>query len=904
VPQAGVNRSGRRRRDGIALRCALPAAAYAALSAATWGNPHSPTIRLAALTGAALYAAWCCSAAARRHRGGARRPWLLLTVVAGGWVVGDLVWLAFAIRHSEPPFPSAADAAYLTALVAAAAAVTLLVPIPERAASRVRLALDAVLVGLALLIVTWVAVIGPSQLTPGALTAWSGLALAYPVGDVLVATLALVAASRGGGARPARLVGLAMIAASVSDTAFALLTIRGAAALGRLTDVGWLLAMLLLAEGARHSTPARPATRPDAAPTSAQLAAPYLPMGVAVLAVVLVDDARHGATGTTMLVMVSALVALALLRQYLASVDTARLSRTLEGTVRTRTAELARSERTFRQLFDRNPQPMWVYDRATLGFLEVNAAAVRAYGFSREEFLGMSILDIRPDEDRALLLDSLAKAAAGMKHAGLWRHRVADGRVIDVDVSVHGLPFAGRDAALVLARDVTEQRHLERELRHQALHDPLTNLANRGLLRDRIEQALAEGGGRHVTVMLLDLDGFKAINDSLGHTAGDTVLAAVADRLRRQSRPGDTVARLGGDEFALVLDASLDADGVRAVADRILAAIAAPIATRGGDVLVTASLGIAVSAGENADELLRNADIAMYVAKEQGRGTHRTFDQAHHDALVERTALEADLHRALAAHQLEVHYQPTVALGDGTIIGAEALVRWRHPERGLVPPAQFVGLAESTGMIVTLGRQVLDEACRWAASQPDDLGVRVAVNLSARQLQEGALVDDVVSCLRRSGLAPERLTLEITETALMRDPTTAGQRLHALKNLGITLALDDFGTGYSSLSYLHRFPVDVVKIDKSFVDDIHTNERSRRLVRTVIDLARSLGISSHAEGVETQAQASFLRDAGCDLAQGYLFGRPVPGPQLAQDLGTWRALTHPPSDSDRPTAHG
>jgi diguanylate cyclase (GGDEF)-like protein len=417
---------------------------------------------------------------------------------------------------------------------------------------------------------------------------------------------------------------------------------------------------------------------------------------------------------------------------------------------------------------------------------------------------------------------------------------------------------------------------------HQALHDALTGLPNRALFLDRLGHALARRRGTgEVSVLFCDLDRFKTVNDSLGHQAGDQLLVAVAQRIGACLRAGDTAARLGGDEFAIVLEDVRDVTEAVAVAERITAALRAPIGVAGREVFVTCSIGI-VCGHAPGEELLRNADVAMYRAKAEGNGRFAVFEPSMRAEVVERLELEADLRRAVERGELEVHYQPIVTLADGTLAGFEALARWRHPERGLLPPVAFIPVAEETELIHGIGRWVLESACRQAAHWdrvrppgPSRPARTIGINISGRQLEQPDLVDQVADALYVSGLDPERLILEITETVLMRDTEATIERLTALKGLGVRLAVDDFGTGYSSLRYLGRFPLDLLKLAKPFVDSVDTGEQGAALARTIVDLGASLGLGIIAEGIELGPQLAQLRRLGCQLGQGYLFAPPL-----------------------------
>jgi diguanylate cyclase (GGDEF)-like protein len=437
---------------------------------------------------------------------------------------------------------------------------------------------------------------------------------------------------------------------------------------------------------------------------------------------------------------------------------------------------------------------------------------------------------------------------------------------------------AGGELLARVVRYAIERKLRERERTHVALHDALTGLPNRVLLADRIRQALARmprSGGK-LAVLHLGINGFKLVNDSLGHDAGDALLVAIAKRLADVMRPSDTVARVGGDEFALLCgDMLADADP-KAIAARALEALTAPFTVGGVPHHVAASIGIAeTGAGGSAERVLREADAAMHTAKGRGGGCD-VFDAELRQRSMERLTLQNELHRALDRGELVLHYQPQVALGAGGPTGVEALVRWRHPERGLVPPGEFIGVAEECGLIVPLGRWVLREACaqlaRWQSGGGRMAALTMSVNLSARQLAQPDLVDDVAAILTDAGVDPAQLCLEITETAVLDDADAARARLHALKALGIKLAIDDFGTGYSSLRYLNRFPVDVLKIDRSFIQGMETEGgRARGVVAAVIRLADAMGLVPIAEGVEVAAQADELRALGCPSAQGFLW---------------------------------
>jgi diguanylate cyclase (GGDEF)-like protein len=431
-------------------------------------------------------------------------------------------------------------------------------------------------------------------------------------------------------------------------------------------------------------------------------------------------------------------------------------------------------------------------------------------------------------------------------------------------------------AVRALRGSLDKRRELQVELEHQASHDTLTGLANRALFTNRLQAAVT--AGRPVTVLFIDLDDFKAVNDTFGHQEGDVLLAAVAGRIRAALRPGDLPARIGGDEFAILLEGSNDGHSGELVAERLLEVFRQPIDLGAHVATARASIGIATSTGDDAEMIVRNADVAMYLAKEQGRDRYQAFDVRVHEDVLGRLRVRADLERAIDCGELVLHYQPIVDLPTGRIRGTEALVRWQHPEQGLMPPSAFIDVAESTGLIVRLGRWVLNEALtttrRWQAElgRPD---LSVAVNVSARQFEHPGFAAEVAATLAHADLRPECLTLEITESSIL-DTHATMLMLRDLKQLGVRIAVDDFGTGYSSLSYVGRLPVDVIKIDRSFVAAVSSNSREGALAAAVIRLGEELGLVTVAEGIEDAAQLERLRQLGCNLGQGFYLARPMP----------------------------
>jgi diguanylate cyclase (GGDEF)-like protein/PAS domain S-box-containing protein len=517
----------------------------------------------------------------------------------------------------------------------------------------------------------------------------------------------------------------------------------------------------------------------------------------------------------------------------------------------------------------------------------------RIFGYAPDELIGrQSITLVQPDDaDRTRAwFGQVSRSEPGTVARLDVRLRGADGGWRHVELAgsnqLHDRDLRG----LVLnMHDVTERKMLEEQLSHHTFHDPLTGLANRALFRNRVDHAVARGQrpGSAIALFLVDLDNFKLVNDGLGHGVGDRLLTTVAQRLRDELRPSDTVARLGGDEFAVLVEDEVTDLSAAAVAKRLVTAVRSPVRIDGEEILVSASVGVSILkvqgpdqvADSHADELLRDADLAMYAAKAAGGNRYAIFDPTMYADLLAEARQRSELERALAEGQFVVHYQPIVELSSTRLVGVEALVRWNHPELGMQGPGSFIPLAEATGLIVPLGRWVLREACqqlaRWRAAYPSAAEIYMSVNLSVRQFQTPGLVADVAAAIADAGIPAGNLTLELTETMLMRDTAATVAALTGLKAIGVRLAVDDFGTGYSALSYLRSFPVDILKIDKSFVDGVATDHEAAVLAQTIVQLGQTLNLETLAEGIESTDQSSQLEALGCTYGQGYLFARPT-----------------------------
>ncbi|MGD0379156.1 MAG: EAL domain-containing protein [Acidimicrobiales bacterium] len=579
-------------------------------------------------------------------------------------------------------------------------------------------------------------------------------------------------------------------------------------------------------------------------------------------------------------------------------------------TERKQTEEALReAHERFRSAFENAPIGMAMADLEGC-IMRANPALGRILGHDVGDLRGRNFDDFTHPADRELSKTEMARLISSDSDGYRLEKRYvhADGHDVWVSINVtcvrddeeRPLYFIGQ------IEDVTEGRALRERLAFAAIHDALTTLPNRELFMDRVEVALRRRvRSRHqVAVIFLDLDRFKLVNDSLGHDVGDQVLRAVAERLHSVMRASDTLARFGGDEFTVLCDEVDDEHDALDVARRLVAAMEQPLALHSGEVFASLSVGIALSGHGVATgaALLRNADVAMYRAKGRGPSHIEVYKEDDESNVLSRLRTSNELHRALERHEFVLHYQPVVDLHTETMVGMEALVRWQHPTRGLLGPSEFIALAEDSGLIVPLGTWVLNEACRqvaaWsvlrAQADQDEARLNLSVNVSPLQLADPGFVNQVARALKASGINPDRLWLEITESSLMRDADDAVSVLHRLRHLGLHFEIDDFGTGYSSLSYLKRFPVETLKIDQSFVDELDHRAENAAIVRAIIGLGESLGLSVVAEGVEHPAQAATLQTLGCYLAQGYLYGKPLPASALGafptDDLGSWRTM--------------
>ena len=817
-------------------------------------------------------------AAARRSADpAARRTWWPLTAALACYSVGNLTHSTYWLFDVDP-FPSIADVLFLAFYPLVFAA---LLAVVRSAAVKVqwgRVGLDALILALGFGAFFWFFVISPTasaQRDPDLLK--YVLAQSYVVLNcITLLACAVVLMHSGATAIPRRvlmLLTLGFASMSVADILWAMSKVDGSYVPGGLSDWVYLSCYLWLGAAGREQLRGEPAVQrtPGAVSSVLMQGLPYFAMMMSFLVLVYVESSTAASPANTMTVIIFLLSSLVMVRQSVISRDyTRKREQRAAGLVEARYASLIR-----------NATDVIMITGVDGELRFASPAAERTFGINPDDLASRNLLDLWSDGDRERLAAFLLEVAAtqGRTVGPLEMVVEADERRCTLECVGSNLSDDPAIAGLALNfRDVSERKALEEQLRKLAFHDPLTLLANRSLFWNRVEHALALGqrSQQRVAVMFLDLDNFKNVNDSLGHDAGDRLLQAAAQRLVKSTRPSDTVARLGGDEFAILLEGIRQESDIERIAGPITAAFNRPLILDGREVETSASVGVACSrAGDDAEQLLRNADIAMYNAKAAGKARYVLFQAHMQEQLHDRLRLEQDIDLALARKEFFVEYQPVVDLTSRELLGVEALVRWQHPQRGVVMPGAFISVAEESGRIVELGRQVLFDACAqvkaWSESVPAGCGLRVAINISGRHLQQGNLVDDVRAALEHSGLEPGNLVIELTESTIMQNTEVNLERFRELKALGVRLAIDDFGVGYSSLSYLHRFPIDILKIDRAFVSRMTETEGGPELARAVVMLGSTLGLETIAEGIENEDQVATLLGLGCVAGQGFLF---------------------------------
>jgi len=824
-----------------------------------------------------------------RHagRGPVRSAWILLSIAIALYLVGVVIGAQSWLRGQDP-FPGPADIFFIAFYLAWSLSMLFFIRAAAVRVPWIQLALDATIFVVGFGAFFWFLVIRNTVSVTEVDFLKQALSLAYAALDcVLVLTLGVLLLAGAGSVRSRRvalLLLLGIAAMFVSDVFYALAKMRGYYLPGQFQDVLYLCWYVPIAAAGRRQMHSTAASELTVSSTSDSLtrSLPYASMLAAFLALVYLSRGEIGGPATIMTMIVFALTLLFMVRQVVV----------LRGDALVRERKAARivEDRYASLIANASDVIVIVGSDGTLRF--VSPASERTFGLKPEEMTGNVLFDLWVGEDREKLRSFLADVvAAGSGTVGPVELRFERGakRYVVEGVGSNLMQDPAVQGLALNFRDVSERKALEEQLRQLAFHDPLTLLANRNLFRDRVQHALAlaQRGHSLVAVMFLDLDNFKNINDSLGHDAGDRLLQAAAQRIVKSTRSSDTVARLGGDEFAVLLENLATIAEIEQVAAALIETLDSPFTLDGMEVRVGASIGVAFSNSEaGAETLLSNADIAMYHAKAAGKNRYVAFQPQMQDKLQERLRLEADIGRALVREEFFLEYQPIVDLGTRSLLGVEALLRWRHPEAGVLMPGQFIQVAEESGQIDKLGRWILRQACHdlcsWRNAVAGGSELRLAVNISGRHLQHGDLAHDVAQALRESGLEPGNLVIELTESTIMYNTDANLERFHRLKALGVRVAIDDFGTGYSSLSYLHRFPIDILKIDRSFVGRLTDSDNGPEVASAVITLGETLGLDTVAEGIELEAQVTALLELGCVAGQGFLFAEAGPLEQISK----------------------
>ncbi len=818
----------------------------------------------------------------RMHRPDARLPWQLLAIGQGLFLVSNVI----AYNHERLfgaalPMPSLADPFHLAFYPFFVLGMALLIRDRRAEGDRAGL-IDAAIVTIALAALLWVYLIAPYVDQQSLPLLRRLVSTAYPAMDILVlGVVARVAAGNHRGERAFDLLLGAAAALLLSDALYGWKLLDGGYNIAGVMSCGWALFFTLLGAAALHPSmrqlslcaPAR-----EVRLTRARLAL-LACASLTVPLVIVVREALKEPLDIFVLIGASAAIfALVLLRM-------ANIVRRHEEATEREAA--LRSQARLSSLIRNASDVVAIVARD--GVVQFMSPSVkRVLGHTPDGLADRPLAAIAHADDAPRLSAFLAATAAqapGEPATGEFRLSHADGGWRHVEALGTNLLGDEEIAGIVLnLRDISERKRFEAELEHRAFHDTLTGLPNRALFRNRVEHALASQrrNGLSVAVLFLDVDDFKNVNDSLGHAAGDEVLQEVARRLDDCMRPVDTAARLGGDEFAVLLHDVESELQTLEIAERLMAAVAVPIALAARAVAIATSVGIAfgdhgTTSPREADELLRNADAAMYMAKENGKNQHRIFAPEMHAKALARLELKSELQRALDEGELTLRYQPIMDLARGDMAGMEALLRWEHPTRGTISPLEFVPLLEDTGLIVPAGQRVLRDACAWGARMqrecPREPPLSMAVNVSVAQLQRGDFVEDVRRAVAETGIVPSSLTLELTESVMMDDMELSLLRLNALRELGVKLAIDDFGTGYSSLNYVRQFPVDILKIDRSFLAD--QNPEVTELTAAIVQVARIFNLKAVAEGIESPGQLEQLQGISCDYGQGFHFAEPL-----------------------------
>jgi diguanylate cyclase (GGDEF)-like protein/PAS domain S-box-containing protein len=849
--------------------------------------------------GIPVLAALACGMAAWRKLGRERLAWALIALTCLGWATSAVVVTVLGVTGTPLPAPELVSASFGAAMLPVILGLTLLASTPAPATARVRALLDGAVVSSSLLFLSWGTVLGAAYRDLSLTLDLRLINLTHPLADMVMLSAVIFMLYQAWRARRLSWLYLAVgvLIIAITDSGLTWMQVRSIESdLARVLDWGWLAGFALIGLSAFFERWNQPISSIVRLPIAATAFLNVPPIAVGALAAI--KELTTGGLEPFLFWNGMVVVMLVLIRELVTVVENRTLIKTMENRIAARTEELRKSEAKFRTLVQTSPDAIIITDEQ--GKITFPGPGVeRVLGRSADAELGRSWFDLIHPDDQPRLQSAIEKTrqTAGSRITTEARISHADHGWRQAEVTITNLLEEKTVPGLVInLRDITERKALDDQLAHHALHDPLTGLVNRAVFRDRLHQSVARAARREhqPAIVLVDIDDFRHLNAGLGLPAGDGLLAAVAEQLRQCVRAGDTVARMSGDAFAILLEDTENEQSPALVAERVMAQLETVVLEK-HPVPLSASIGIAslTPGSQNPDDLLRNADTAMSEAKAAGKGRIAFYDRTRKGAIAGQLELQADLQRAIDRKEFVIHYQPIVRLKDGRSSAVEALVRWVHPWRGMIPPGDFILAADKTGAMVSLGRWILLTAAAQARRWQDELHLPtlgLAVNLSLRQLNDQGLVDDVDRVLKETGLDPALLMLEMTESALVEDLHQSVDLLHRLKNLGVNLAIDDFRTGYSSLTHLRQFPIDTLKIDRSFTANLG-KERERGQVQSMLTMGESIKAEVVAEGVEDANQASTLITMGCQLGQGFYFSKPLAGPQMFDYLERQRRDT-------------
>lgn len=820
-----------------------------------------------------------------------RRAWQLVTLAYFAFGIGQWMWFYYRNALGIEPFPSVVDVCYLAFFPLMFLALLSFPTQKQSTADRIRFLLDSATVIIAGTMLVWYFLISPI-LEKNTDPVKTYLNIAYIVGDlVLMAGIISVLFRRPlTGRKPLMFMVVGLLNLLVADISFAYITLKDIESSGNLVIL-WVTGPLLFITASYYQYYETNAGKEakqwlETEQINSFTWLPYVAIGLG-YGVLLYDSyGTWGNAGRGLVIGAVALTSVVLMRQFTAVKENIKLH--TERTAR-------ESEKHFQSLIQNSSDIVMIFD--SLGNIAYQSPSVtRVLGYEDQELIGRRAYAFVHPDDIRLMKNAYRELEAWPDKEILrecrFRHQDGSWRVLEGVARIVQDQQLGTRGILLNARNISERKVLEDKLRHQAFHDPLTELGNRFSFKDRVDEAimLAKQDRNQVAVLFVDLDDFKNINDSLGHEAGDEIIKEVAQRLKSCLREDDIVARLGGDEFGILLENTKQPENAISVAKRMLKETAKSFTINNWDMSLGMSIGIAVSeAGAvSSEQLFRNADLAMYRAKEEGKHCFVIFEEQMHEDMIAKVELESELRAAVEKGELMLNYQPIVNFNTGEMTGVESLARWKHPVKGFIPPVKFIPLAEQSGQIIQLGHWILKRACEQAKALADkhQKELTITVNISGRQLIFPNFVADVASVLSETGFNPECLILEITESVMMGDTDLVLRVLKDLKKLGLRIAMDDFGTGYSSLSYLQEFPIDILKIDRSFVDGMENNDQKNAVVRTILNLSQNLRMRTVAEGIENVEQLEMLKDLGCEYGQGYYIERPVTYEKLDEILSS------------------